>query len=96
MRREAKGRGTPKAGAKTVQQRVDYRKAVLVGQTNNISFLNCGSLEALFGDHARPQATSDPSLTGPPDTARGPEKHLICEKVFLVRKEGWFTCMNRL
>ena len=96
MRREAKGRGTPKAGAKTVQQRLDYRKAVLVGQTNSISLLNCGSLEALFGDHARPQATSHPSLTSPPDTARRPEKHLICEKVFLVRKEGLFTCMSRL
>ena len=96
MRREAKGRGAPKAGAKTVQQRADYRKAVLVGRTNTIFLLNCGSLEALFGDHARPQATSDLSLTGAPDTARGPEKPLICEKVFLVRKEGAFTCMNRL
>lgn len=50
MRREAKGRGTLESGAKTEQQREDYRKAVLVGQTNNISFWNCGSSEALSGD----------------------------------------------
>lgn len=74
MRREAKRRGTLRTGAKTVQQRVDYRKAVLVGQTSNISFLKCGSLEALFGDHARPQATSDLSSSAAPDTAAGPGK----------------------
>ena len=76
MRKEAKGQGTLTAGAKIEQQRVDYRKAVLVGQTNNISLWKCGSIEALSGD-ARPQATRDPSLTGPPETARGPEKHTV-------------------